>query len=50
MILMLHAAQALPMGIPGGGPDYGRVLLNMVFLLLWVIVSAIAFAIVVPSR
>ena len=48
MILMLRAAQALQMGIPGAGPDYGRVLLNMVFLLLWVIVSAIAFAIVVP--
>jgi uncharacterized membrane protein YjfL (UPF0719 family) len=48
MMLMARVAQALPIGIPGAGPDYGRVLLNMVFLLLWVVVSAIAFAIVVP--
>jgi uncharacterized membrane protein YjfL (UPF0719 family) len=48
MMLMIRVAQALPLGIPESGPDYGRVLLNMVFLLLWVIVSAIAFAIVIP--
>ena len=47
---MMHAiqlAQALP-GVPLGGPDYGRTLLNMVFLLFWVIVSAVAFSIAVP--
>lgn len=48
MTLMVRLAQGLPIGIPAAGPDYGRVLLNMVFLLLWVVVSAIAFAIVVP--
>jgi uncharacterized membrane protein YjfL (UPF0719 family) len=48
MMLMLRLAQGLPSGLQMGGPDYGRVLLNMVFLLLWVIVSAVAFAIIVP--
>lgn len=48
MLLMIRLAQQLPIGIPTGGPDLGRVLLNMVFLLLWVIVSAIGFAIAVP--
>lgn len=47
MMLMVPLAQELPPGLLGG-PDYGRVLINMLFLLLWVIVSAIAFAIVVP--
>ncbi|MGQ0571082.1 MAG: DUF350 domain-containing protein [Armatimonadota bacterium] len=48
---MIHAVsllQALPLGIPTGAPDYGRILMNMVFLVLWAVVSAIAFAIVVP--
>ena len=48
MMLAVRLAQQLPIGIPTGAPDYGRVFMNMVFLLLWVIVSAIAFAIVVP--
>ncbi len=48
MLLMIRVAQQLPIGIPTGGPDLGRVLLNMVFLLLWVVVSAIGFAIAVP--
>lgn len=48
-LLMIQLAQQVPpFGIPLGGPDYGRVLLNAVFLLFWVIVSAVAFAIVVP--
>jgi uncharacterized membrane protein YjfL (UPF0719 family) len=48
---MIHAVrllQALPIGIPTGSPDYGRIVMNMIFLVLWAIVSAIAFAIVVP--
>ena len=48
MMLMLRTLQALPIGLPGGPPDYGRVIMNMVFLVLWAIVSAIAFAIIVP--
>jgi uncharacterized membrane protein YjfL (UPF0719 family) len=40
--------QALPIGIPTGAPDYGRIVMNMVFLVLWAVVSAIAFAIVIP--
>lgn len=34
-------------GIPAG-PDYGRVLLNALFLIFWVIVSGVAFAIMAP--
>jgi len=48
---MMHAVkvlQGLPLGIPTGAPDYGRILMNMVFLVLWAIVTAVAFAIVVP--
>jgi uncharacterized membrane protein YjfL (UPF0719 family) len=48
---MMHAIkilQALPIGIPTGAPDYGRIVMNMVFLVLWAVVSAIAFAIVIP--
>jgi uncharacterized membrane protein YjfL (UPF0719 family) len=48
MIPILQAVQQLPLGIPMGAPDYGRVLLNMVFLLIWVVVAAIAFSIAVP--
>ncbi len=49
MFLAIRLAQQLPVGLPSmGGPDYGRVLTNMLFLLAWVIVSAIAFAIAVP--
>jgi uncharacterized membrane protein YjfL (UPF0719 family) len=46
--LFVKAAQQLPLGIPTGAPDYGRILQNMLFLVLWAIVSAVAFAIVVP--
>ncbi len=49
MMLAIWLAQQLPVGLPSvGGPDYGRVLTNMLFLLAWVIVSAIAFAIATP--
>ena len=49
MFLAIRIAQQLPVGLPSvGGPDYGRVITNMIFLLAWVIVSAIAFAIAVP--
>ncbi len=47
MLLFVPLAQQLPPGLQGG-LDYGRVLTNMVFLVLWAVVSAIAFAIVVP--
>jgi uncharacterized membrane protein YjfL (UPF0719 family) len=30
--------------LPGAGPDFGSVLLNMVFAVLWSIVAAIGFA------
>ncbi|HXF82139.1 MAG: DUF350 domain-containing protein [Armatimonadota bacterium] len=36
-----------PFGIPTG-PDYGRVLLNAAFMIFWVIVSGVAFAIMAP--
>jgi uncharacterized membrane protein YjfL (UPF0719 family) len=48
MFLAIRIAQQFPIGIPSGSPDYGRVLLNAVFLLFWVVVSAIAFSIAVP--
>jgi len=49
MFLAIRIAQQLPVGLPSvGGPDYGRVITNMIFLLAWVIVSAIAFGIAVP--
>jgi len=49
MFLAIRIAQQLPVGLPSmGGPDYGRVVTNMLFLLAWVIVSAIAFAVAVP--
>ncbi len=48
MLLFIRLAQQLPIGIPTGGPDYGRVLTNMIFLLAWVIVASIAFAIAAP--
>jgi len=47
MPLLVPLAQQLPPGLQGG-VDYGRVLINMLFLVLWAVVSAIAFAIVVP--
>lgn len=48
MMLLVPIAQQLPPSLQGGGLDFGRVLTNMVFLILWAIVSAIAFAIVIP--
>jgi uncharacterized membrane protein YjfL (UPF0719 family) len=48
MFLMARVLQSLPLGIPTGSPDYGRILMNMVFLILWAIVTAVAFAVVVP--
>ena len=48
MLLLVPLAQQLPIGLPQGAPDYGSVLTNMAFLILWAVVSAIAFAIVVP--
>ena len=48
MLLLARMLQALPIGIPGGPPDYGRIVMNMVFLVIWAIVSAVAFAVVVP--
>jgi hypothetical protein len=30
--------------LPGAGPDYGSILLNMVFAVLWSIVAAVGFA------
>lgn len=47
MMLLVPIAQQLPPGLQGGF-DLGRVLTNMGFLILWAIVSAIAFAIVIP--
>ncbi len=47
-MLFVPIAQQLPIGIPQGAPDFGRILMNMGFLILWAVVSAIAFAIVVP--
>lgn len=47
MMLLVPIAQQLPPGLQGG-LDFGRILTNMAFLVLWAIVSAIAFAIVVP--
>ncbi len=46
-LLLVQLAQQLPPGLQGG-TDYGRVFTNMVFLILWAVVSALAFAIVVP--
>lgn len=48
MLLLVRIAQQLPIGIPSGSPDYGRVLINAIFLLFWVVVSAVAFSIAVP--
>ncbi|HET7038618.1 MAG TPA: DUF350 domain-containing protein [bacterium] len=36
-----------PFGIPAG-PDYGRVALNALFMIFWVIVAGVAFAIMAP--
>jgi len=47
MLLLIRIAQQLPIGIPSGPTDYGRLLMNAIFLLFWVIMSAIAFAIAV---
>lgn len=47
MMLLVPIAQQLPPGLQGG-LDFGRILTNMAFLVLWAIVSAIAFAIVIP--
>jgi len=48
MMLAIRLAQALPLGIPTGAPDYGRILQNMIFLLVWIVVASIGFAIAVP--
>jgi len=48
MLLLVRIAQQLPIGIPSTGPDFGRFLLNALFLLLWVVVSALGFSIAVP--
>jgi uncharacterized membrane protein YjfL (UPF0719 family) len=48
MMLAIRLAQQLPLGIPTGSPDYGRILQNMIFLLVWVVVASIGFAIAVP--
>jgi len=48
MMLAIRLAQALPLGIPTGAPDYGRILQNMIFLLIWIVVASIGFAIAVP--
>jgi uncharacterized membrane protein YjfL (UPF0719 family) len=48
MLLMTRVLQSLPLGIPTGAPDYGRILMNMAFLILWAVVTAVAFAVVVP--
>jgi uncharacterized membrane protein YjfL (UPF0719 family) len=48
-LLWITLAQQLPpFAIPTGGTDYGRILLNAVFLLFWVVVAGIAFAIMAP--
>lgn len=47
MLLLVRMAQQLP-GLPSTGPDVGRFLINVLFLLLWVVVSAIGFSIAVP--
>ena len=33
--------------LPGQGPDFGAVLLNMLFAILWSIVAAIGFAVAI---
>jgi len=48
MMLAIRLAQQLPLGIPTGAPDYGRILQNMIFLLIWIVVASIGFAIAVP--
>ena len=48
MMLAIRLAQQLPLGIPTGAPDYGRILQNMIFLLVWIVVASIGFAIAVP--
>jgi len=48
MWLVVPILQATPpFGIPAG-PDYGRVLLNAAFLIFWVIIAGVAFAIMAP--
>ncbi|MDL1899010.1 DUF350 domain-containing protein [Anaerolineae bacterium CFX7] len=33
--------------LPGAGPDFGSILLNMVFAIVWAIVAAIGFALAI---
>lgn len=33
--------------LPGAGPDFGSVLLNMLFAVLWSIVAAVGFAVAI---
>ncbi len=33
--------------LPGAGPDFGSILLNMLFAILWSIVAAIGFAVAI---
>ncbi len=33
--------------LPGAGPDYGSILLNMLFAVVWSIVAAIGFAVAI---
>lgn len=49
LLLIRLAQQAPPFGFPvAGGPDYGQILLNALFLLFWVVVAGVAFAIMAP--
>ena len=49
LLLIRLAQQAPPFGFPvGAGPDYGQILLNALFLLFWVVVAGVAFAIMAP--
>ena len=33
--------------LPGAGPDFGSILLNMLFAILWSIVAAVGFAVAI---
>jgi hypothetical protein len=45
---LLQGPGPLPPLPGGGGVNFGSVLLNMLFAVLWTIVAAIAFAIAIP--
>ncbi len=38
----------IPSGLPQGGIDIGRIVVNMIFAVVWTIVAAVCFAIVFP--